>query len=1150
MVTTVSPRLMNLAGLPGLDEEPHIRTGNHLRVGHNPVLGLPVAPFVVQRTSIRQGLPDNFAPRRDVVFRDASDRILTLPITVQKGDVIRATIIAGPALQCIWVGMVTTAIKKPSDTVFPPVLTHIDPRVVTRVNSRLSPRLTTLTRTAVVQPVVTPEPAPKRVLDLLGDRVVLHPPALNVPPSRNLPPRVNVPSRGDTTVPPQEKGGDLRMQVYGPSIGKGATLLGERLEAPYTFGAPSITEVQITGRGVITELAWLAAQDLEKLKWETIDVLHLPHKEGRRYLSVTDPQKRSEDKMRGQAPKRRPLQETIGAIAPDTAPIFTDSEESDRVHTLSAPLDNDLDVLIDGSDLPLQAAETIAVTDSAGNPLASDPGDESSISISHLGRVLQATLDPGVAAWLGFKGLDEEGVKLGLSFYRVVGFFRNPLAIGVKPEQLIGLPFGTIPANERQMSAPDVFRAVESMAGALLANEGRQLIGKLEDAGDYMMMAAVAAVDSRAIPAPPPPPTLLQPTHVSWLPAVPPAAVREVDCPVSDILVGATLAAEREQPIPGGYAQLNRLVSGGPWHSPLTLGLTTANDGELLGEQEPRQGVIADRQAGPDIARYHLAQQDRFGRWSSFAGRDAAAGPRPKPPRPVVQGSYFMPSIADAAVTGGLFRLRVPLPEVESLAPGSYPLSRVRLSFQHQNIEPPIVGVPMPDITASATTAIDIDVPPPGEAARRAVPAEMTGPILAPTEQRRMVITAVWVDTNGQTSALSEPLRLAMTDPRPPAQIAIPDVLLYSSRPDATGLAWVERAWSVPASNPPKYAAYYTDEVRLLSWLQGEGRIAEANDIAGTTDRAAKAGKFRAIQSQFPDYLFERLPGVIDDSTAGQRRLRHAVSGASRVLNAYKIAVEAPASGARPVLSGLDMVFYGVPNSDPPPRPVVTVKPVAPAAGEPLLVTEVTVTVEPGITKGTTARIYRTRGGVADPLYAPVIATLPLSAPDPVTGRQTVVLRDLGAADIAPSARLSAFSNYKWFAEVQGGPESGSSVPGLWSRHSDPAGLATIPLTAPGVAVFDGFEGVAVAGGTQDLSLKLSHPLGLQPTPVGAWKVEVLRAAPGEDWSRMLSGDILETPVVITDTTVGGFTPLATQYRITLYDPVGRPSPSLDVTTS
>ncbi len=1103
MVTIVAPRLLNLAALPGTASESHIQPGNHLRVAHNPLFGLPVAPFILQRARLGDRLPDNFGPRRDIVFRDAQNQVLTLPITVQKGDEIRATIVQGAGLTCIWVGML-------SEVLVP--------------FSRQPPPIRVPVRGA--QPVPTTGRIDPRVLRKL------------------LAERRSGPRDGEAG------SGDLRMRAFGPSAAQGPALVGERRSAPYTLGAPAIVEVVITGRGVITDMAWIAAQDIADLAWQTIDILNLPHDAGMRYLSVTDARGRSEGAMRAQAPRKRPLQETTGATAPPAAPAFTSGEESDRVHSLADPLDRDLDALIDGPDLPLLAAETLAVTDAAGNPLATAPGDDSHITINHLGRVLQGTLDPGVAAWLGYKGLDAApDLDKGLSFYRVIGFFHHPMAIGAPLRAMTGLPLATIPASDRQMNATTVFRMVVKLANEVLTAEGRQLTGQLLPTSDYMMMAAVAAVDRRAVPEPPDPPQMLPPEHVSWLPAAPPAALREVECPLNGVLIGATLATEREQPTTR-FAALNRLVGGGPWHIPLTLGLSASNDGAPLLGQNGRQGFIADRAAGPDNARYHIAQQDRFGRWSAFASADAAPGPRPKPPRPVVQGSYRQPALTAAATTGGTFALRILLPEAASLAPGSHPLSHVRLRFRHHNSASPAVEVAMPDIDAAVATAIDIDTPPPGQTPRRAVPLTLTGPILQPTEQRRIVITAVWMDTAGQQSAVSEPLRLAMTDPRPPSQMPIADVLLYSSRADSTGLAWIERSWPVPAVNPPIHAVYYTDEVRLLAWLTAQGRGTLADSIAAQSDRAARAGQLRAIQADFPDHLFERLADAVVATGPTMRRFRHAVSGSSRVLNAYKIAAEAPASGARPTLAGLDMVFYGVPNSDPPPRPVTAVRLVEPQAGEPALVAEITVSLRPGITQAVMARIHRTRGGSTNPLNAPLITTVPLSAPDPQTGRQTAMFRDIGTAGIAPAARLSAFSRYQWFAEVQGAAESGSAVPGLWSRISDPVGLATVPLHAPVQPVFDGFGGTPVAGGYQGLTLAISHPMGLQPTPLGHWRFEVLRAPPGDPWSVMASGNIVDAPLVVPDPVAGGLTPLATQFRVILYDPIGRALPGLTLTAS
>lgn len=1088
--------LFNLAGLAGHAAEPHIQPGNHLRVGHHPLLGLPVAPFILQRATSGPGLPDGVDLRRDILFRDGADRVLTLPITVRKGDVIRATIIQGAGLTSILVGMVSRALSDSDDT-----------------------------------------PTPT-----------------DLPPTDGLPGRRLLVAASDVqTGRAATSQGKLTMRAFSTSASSGPVVVGERASAPYIIAAPAIAEVEVTGSGVITDMVWLAAQDIVDLKWETIDLLHLPHDGGPRYLSVTGAVPRAMDQVKTQGPKRRPLQDVTGAASPAASPPMTPPDEQDRVESLAAPLGIDLAALIDGPQPPLTASETVAVTDANGASLAPTSGEESSVTISHLSRVLQGTIDPGVAAWLGYKGLDPSfGGDDGISFYRVLGFFADPASIGATPTEVTELPLALVPLADRQLSGSEVQRLVAGFAANVLQRENRMLTGNLRGlSGPFMLLAAHAAIDSRAVPEPPPRPRMDVPAHAGWLPATPPAAVRSIDCALAGVLVGATLAATREQPMPGGFVRLNRLCSNGRWHLPMVLGMTQANDGQPLVISGPWQGTISDRTAGAGPARYHIAQQDRFGRWSETANRDAPAGPRPKPPRPVLQGSYQQPALADAATTGGTFLLHVPLPEPESLAPGSHMLSHVRLRFAHHNVATPALTVAMPDVAALVSTAIVTDTTTPAaQLPRRAVPATVTGPVLQPTEQRNMVIDAIWIDSVGQESVPSEPLQLTMTDPRPPVQMPIADVLLYSSRPDATGLAWIERSWPLPGGPPPSYAVYYTDEVRLLAWLRANSRTAEAISISAITDRAARAGRLRTIQADFPDDQFERLPGAVDTTAATKRSFRHAVSGSSRVLQAYKIAVEAPGSGARPVLSGLDMVFYGVPNSDPPPRPSVTVKLVAPMAGDPALVAEVTVTLEPGVTRGALARLYRTRGGPASPLTAPVVNLLPLSAPDAVTGQQVVKFRDTGTAQIAPTARLTAFSRYQWFAEVQGAPESGASVPGLWSLPSDPVGLATVPVSPPAPPVLDGFGGTAATGGQDNLTLRLSHPFGLRPTPIGRWRYRVLRAPAGGDWALMAEGEAVEATLEVPDLVTGGFTPTATQFRVTLYDPIGRATPDLTVVTS
>ena len=66
------------------------------------------------------------------------------------------------------------------------------------------------------------------------------------------------------------------MRAFGASMSQGPTLLGERRNEPYTIGAPSIAEVEITGEGVITDLVWLAASDIEKFGFESRQLWDAP----------------------------------------------------------------------------------------------------------------------------------------------------------------------------------------------------------------------------------------------------------------------------------------------------------------------------------------------------------------------------------------------------------------------------------------------------------------------------------------------------------------------------------------------------------------------------------------------------------------------------------------------------------------------------------------------------------------------------------------------------------------------------------------------------------------------------------------------------------------------------------------------------------
>ena len=1120
----VNPSLLNAHALPAPITEAHAQAGNHVRVSHHPLLGLPVAPFILQRAQPKS--------RKHVIYRHdarfwSETGVLSLPVTVTPDRPITVELGVGAGRTCIWVSLTA----RPRD--------HRPPSV---------------------PPVRDAAPAIRPDAPAAGLRAIAGQPGA----ARDL--RLS-PALGDLVRRPSFTGGGisgggaapapagLQVSAFVGSVSQGPAFVGRRSAAPYSLSAPGIVELRVTGSGIITRIDWIAGEDEQKLDWQTISALNLPHAGGRRYMAITDPIGLAKDRVARQAPKRRPMHDTTGAPLPSTAPAFSEGEELDRVKTLTHPVMPDLDRLITDPVPQLEQMVVETVTNPAGDPLVTGADQTSTVEFSRLQRVLQAQGDAGCATFLGYKERDKDFVEVEdrLVFYRVLGYFRDP-AMTKRPDAALSLAIAQVPLSARTRDEASVTSEVRERLAGWLSQAGHEIDGTtLEKAGDYMALSTLAVADRLAPPDPVDPPAPGAGHHVQWLPSPASAPLREVEIPVAGVMVGAVLAHGRVQPRPGGaYVNLNPDTGGG-WRVPLMLGVQGA-DGRTVPIDPPGQGFVFDRAAGPAAARYHLAQADRFGRWSPFAGADAAAGPRPKPPKPNLRATYTQPAIAVAATTGGQIEALVALPEAASLAPGSFALSRVRLFAQHV-ADGPSPGAPivLPVTEANVSTAVSVEPVSPradGEPDRRAVPIRFAGPVLGLMAVRRMILTAQWVDTAGQVSVMSEPARLRMADPRPPALMPIADTLLYASRPDATGLSWVERTWPHAGGSNARYAVYYTDETRLLAHLKDTGQSALAETLRANPDRAARAGQYRSRQSGFPDRLFERLDNAVVETGPGQMGFRHAISAASRILNAYKIVPESAISGARPDISAADMVLYGVPNSDPPPRPSLAVTLVAPQGAEPDLVAEVTVTLPKGVTAGQTCRLYRTRAGNPDPLRCPVVVQVPFGPPDPVTGAQRAVIRDTGSAEIAPAARLLPFVRYTWFADAQGAAESGSSVPGRWGQVSDPLTLAVVPADAPAAPGFVAFGGVGVADGLSDATLRLSHPALSGAPAMGPYILRLERALPGAAMMTVFDGAIGAAPVEVRPSgdAPGFVTPIGTRYRATLFDPIGRASAPLAVT--
>ena len=68
-LSIVSPTLFNAHALPADPADTHLQPGIHLRVDAHPLLGLPVAPYIVWRAVLRDGRQVKL--RDDVVFVEA-----------------------------------------------------------------------------------------------------------------------------------------------------------------------------------------------------------------------------------------------------------------------------------------------------------------------------------------------------------------------------------------------------------------------------------------------------------------------------------------------------------------------------------------------------------------------------------------------------------------------------------------------------------------------------------------------------------------------------------------------------------------------------------------------------------------------------------------------------------------------------------------------------------------------------------------------------------------------------------------------------------------------------------------------------------------------------------------------------------------------
>lgn len=324
--------------------------------------------------------------------------------------------------------------------------------------------------------------------------------------------------------------------------------------------------------------------------------------------------------------------------------------------------------------------------------------------------------------------------------------------------------------------------------------------------------------------------------------------------------------------------------------------------------------------------------------------------------------------------------------------------------------------------------------------------------------------------------------------------------------------------------------------------LERANNTAFLGALDGAADGPARATVYRSRSAELSDAFFERVDGVVTELDNGDLTFRHAVSGSLDGFSLYRIGSESSVGASTP-LAELPVLVFSVPNTDPPAPPIVDV---TQGTG---LTADVTIRWEPGPTPAHRYRLRRSRAVSENPLRMPEVVSADLATADVDAAK--IELTDAGPVVIATGASLRPWTLYSWVAELQGAPEPGSVVPvaGRWSRPSAPFGLVLTPPNPPEAATNVTATGNAAAGGVIDVTLKFEHPTDFDGGSVGTYRLVVLRRRPDAQPERVGEFDLSGPGPHGVDASADEPLPADTAHTLTIVDPLGRASASVDIST-
>ena len=424
---------------------------------------------------------------------------------------------------------------------------------------------------------------------------------------------------------------------------QGPTPIASRSQPAYSFSGPGILQIGLEGSGTVVGARWLEQGDLPALNFVPWTVLNLPHEGGPRYLSIDGAIARSALRVLEQAPRRRPLQETLGAVPPAAAPVEGPLYEAKRVESLAKPVAPSLDRLV--TDLSAPALELIEQRPDLPRLGPAVAGRRPSAASTASSAPSWTRAPRRCSATRALTRSSRARLPL-LAFYWVSGFFRDfPPSRRCHPRTRSSTRSSrSSPARAWWGTRPRCRSRSRRWSRACPRSRStRRRCGLLEPVGDYIGLGALAVADLASPPDPMPAPVIDATTHLGWLPVTPPDARREVAVTLSGVATAGMLAGEKQTP---GRRRPPRAAQQGQRR-------------RLPPAARPGHGQRRPDPGARQRARHGLPRRPPGGCRSRSAIRRAAGpvralvrmgvrgeppGPRPAPPRPVIRGTYTQPA--------------------------------------------------------------------------------------------------------------------------------------------------------------------------------------------------------------------------------------------------------------------------------------------------------------------------------------------------------------------------------------------------------------------------------------------------------------------------------------------------------------------------